>query len=165
MGEKVAAAKVTNSFLYPTRYSLTLVIPAVISLLLFVVMSYVLVPLWRQYRSRYSHYLPLDSISNHTSSFRSRLQDAIARWLMPSQWRLGIRDRLVQADEESDAGFESDGEELEDVLDNLGADRRHALSLDESMNHADSIRRLSRDLEEGFRDDSDDEADTRNRSR
>ncbi|KAK7911462.1 checkpoint protein hus1 protein [Apiospora marii] len=152
MGEKVAAAK-------------TLVIPAVISLLLFVVMSYVLIPLWRQYRSRYSHYLPLDTISNHTSSFRSRLQDAIARWLVPSQWRLGMRDRLVQADEESDAGFESDGEELEDVLDNLGADRRHALSLDANVDHTDSIRRLSRDLEEGFRDDSDDEADTRNRSR
>ncbi|KAK7967857.1 uncharacterized protein PG986_002134 [Apiospora aurea] len=134
MGEKVAAAK-------------TLVIPAVISLLLFVVMSYVLVPLWRQYRSRYSHYLPLDTISNHTSG----------------AW--GIRDRLVQADDASDAGFESDGEELEDVLDNLSDDRRHALSLDANVDHTDSIRRLSRDLEEGFRDDSDDEADTRNRGR
>ncbi|KAK8100384.1 uncharacterized protein PG998_008218 [Apiospora kogelbergensis] len=152
MGEKVAAAK-------------TLVIPAVISLLLFVVMSYVLVPLWRQYRSRYSHYLPLDTISNHTSSFRSRVQDAIANWLMPSQWRLGIRDRLVQADDASDAGFESDGEELEDVFDNLSNDRRHALSLDAHADHTDSNRRLSRDLEEGFRDDSDEEEDTRNRSR
>lgn len=64
---------------------------------------------------------------------------------MPSQWRLGIRDRLVQADDESDAGFESDGEELEDVLDNLGADRRHALSLDANVDHTDSIRRLSRE--------------------
>ncbi|OTB06107.1 hypothetical protein M426DRAFT_319184 [Hypoxylon sp. CI-4A] len=133
----------------------TLIIPAVISLILFILSTYVLVPLWRHYRARYSQYLPLDTISTHTSSMRIRVQDTIARWLIPSRWRFSIRDRVVVgSDDASDLGFSSeDGEELDDV-----DDRRHALSLDtHNLEHTDSIRRLSRDLEEGFRDDSDEE--------
>ncbi|KAH8652166.1 hypothetical protein BX600DRAFT_89212 [Xylariales sp. PMI_506] len=135
----------------------TLIIPAVISLILFVLSTYVLIPFWRHYRSRYSQYLPLDSISNHTSSFRSRVQSAIANRLIPSRWRMSIRERLVQADD--DTGFDSDdGEELEDV----DEERRHALSLDTAGRiETDSMRRLSRDLEEGFMDDSEDESDDR----
>ncbi|KAI1084137.1 hypothetical protein F5B20DRAFT_576281 [Whalleya microplaca] len=122
----------------------TLVIPAVISLLLFLISTYVLIPLWRRYRARYSQYLPLDSISNHTSSIRGRVQDALARWMVPSRWRIGGRDRVViGADDTSDLGFSSeDGEELDDVDD----DRRHALSLDtHTIEHTDTIRRLSRE--------------------
>lgn len=87
--------------------------------------------------------MPLESISNHTSSFRVRVQNAIANRLMPARWRIGIRERLVAA-EGSDAGFDSDdGEELEDVEE----DRRHALSLDTRgrLDHTDSNRRLSRE--------------------
>ncbi|KAI0169628.1 hypothetical protein GGR52DRAFT_573688 [Hypoxylon sp. FL1284] len=134
----------------------TLIVPAVISLILFLVSTYLLVPLWRHYHARYSQYLPLDRISNHTSSMRVRVQDAIARWITPSRWRIGGGDgMIVGADDASDIGFSSEeGEELDEVDD----DRRHALSLD--THHAestDSMRRLSRDLEEGFRDDSDEE--------
>ncbi|OTA67840.1 hypothetical protein K449DRAFT_388636 [Hypoxylon sp. EC38] len=142
----------------------TLIIPAVISLILFVLFTYVLVPLWRYYRTRYSQYLPLDTISTHTSSIRGRVQDAIARWLLPSRWRFSINERLVVGgDDQSDIGFSSEeGEELDEVDD----DRRHALSLDNhNLEHTDSIRRLSRDLEEGFRDDSEEEADNTRRVR
>ncbi|KAI4864641.1 hypothetical protein F4820DRAFT_422966 [Hypoxylon rubiginosum] len=141
----------------------TLIVPAVISLILFLLSSYVLVPLWRFYHARYSHYLPLDTISNHTSSMRVRIQDAIARWLIPSRWRIGGGDRVVVgADDASDLGFSSEeGEELDEVDD----DRRHALSLDtHHVDGTDSMRRLSRDLEEGFRDDSDEEDDNAHRS-
>ncbi|KAH6655357.1 hypothetical protein BKA67DRAFT_657304 [Truncatella angustata] len=141
----------------------TLIVPAVISLILFIVCSYILVPLWRQYRQRYSQYLPLETISNQTSSFRVRAQHAIAKWLIPARWRQSLHGRLVTA-EGSDAGFDSDdGEELGDVDD----DRRHALSLDTSgrIEHTDTNRRLSRDLEEGFMDDSDEEGDNRDRNR
>ncbi|KAI0011095.1 hypothetical protein F4779DRAFT_615949 [Xylariaceae sp. FL0662B] len=120
----------------------TLVIPAVISLILFLISTYVLVPLWRRYRARYSQYLPVDSISNHTSAVRGRVQDAIARW--PSRWRIGGGDRVVVgADDASDLGFSSEeGEELDEVDD----DRRHALSLDaHGIEHPDSVRRLSRE--------------------
>ncbi|KAI1135108.1 hypothetical protein F5Y05DRAFT_182403 [Hypoxylon sp. FL0543] len=141
----------------------TLIIPAVISLILFLVSTYVLVPLWRHYRTRYSQYLPLDTISTHTSSIRGRVQTTIARWLLPSRWRLNLRERLVVGDDASDLGFSSEeGEELDEVDD----DRRHALSLDtHSPEHVDSMRRLSRDLEEGFRDDSDEEDDSTRRAR
>ncbi|ORY71302.1 uncharacterized protein BCR38DRAFT_453880 [Pseudomassariella vexata] len=141
----------------------TLIVPALISLILFLVSTYILIPLWRQYRSRYSHYLPLETISDRTSSLRSRVQDAIARWIVPSQWRMGMRERLVIADGDSDVGFSSDeGEELDVVV---GEDRRRALSLDTRTEQTDSMMRLSRDLEEGFMDDSDDEAAPRQRGR
>lgn len=64
---------------------------------------------------------------------------------------------MIGGDDSSDIGFSSEeGEELDEVDD----DRRHALSLDNhNQEHTDSIRRLSRDLEEGFRDDSEEEDD------
>ncbi|KAI1421330.1 hypothetical protein F5Y12DRAFT_768244 [Xylaria sp. FL1777] len=140
----------------------TLLIPALVSLVLFLVLTYLLVPLWRHYRNRYSQYLPLDTISTQTTSLRIRMQNAVARWIASSsRWRLRGRDRVTVADDESDVGFSSEeGEELNEV----DEDRRHALSLDTHHQHADSDRRLSRDLEEGFRDDSDDDnnRDSRN---
>jgi hypothetical protein len=55
----------------------------------------------------------------------------------------------------SESGFdEEDGEELFEVGDN----RREALSLDSTRGRGDDVgRRLSRDLEEGFMDDSDED--------
>ncbi|KAI0865863.1 hypothetical protein F4860DRAFT_267900 [Xylaria cubensis] len=141
----------------------TLLIPALISLVLFLVLTYLAFPLWRYYRNRYSQYLPLDTISTQTTSFRIRMQDRIARWISSmSHWRLRNRGRVVVADDESDVGFSSEeGEELNEVVE----DGRHALSLDTHHQHADSNRRLSRDLEEGFRDDSDDDDDDNRDSR
>ncbi|KAI0457009.1 hypothetical protein F5B21DRAFT_501715 [Xylaria acuta] len=137
----------------------TLLIPALISLVLFLVLTYLVLPLWRYYRNRYSQYLPLGAISTQTTSLRIRTQDAIARWFSSmSRWRLRNGDRVAVADDESDVGFSSEeGEELNEV----DEARRHALSLDTHHQHADSNRRLSRDLEEGFRDDSDDNNDDR----
>jgi len=65
-----------------------------------------------------------------------------------------VRARLEVAENGSDAGFDSeDGEELGEVDE---ADRRNR-SRDSGA--IDTARRLSRDLEEGFMDDSDEEAD------
>ncbi|KAM7217853.1 hypothetical protein V8F06_006780 [Rhypophila decipiens] len=142
----------------------TLAIPAVISLIIFLVSTYLLIPLWRRYRNRYSQYLPLDSISNGTLSLRARIQNGIAQWLVPSNWRTRLQDRLVIAESgTSDAGYDSEeGEELNEVDDSARAvlERdRHAAAA-----HADTTRRLSRDLEEGFMDDSDEESgDSRTR--
>lgn len=49
--------------------------------------------------------------------------------------------------------WDDEGEELFEVDDN----RREALSLDARRGRDEDGRRLSRDLEEGFKDDSDDE--------
>ena len=124
---------------------------------MYLLLSYVIVPLWQRYRGRYSRYIPLDSINTHTSSLRQRLQDILTRFLLPSSWRSNLTGRFTASPEDgSDQGFDDeDGEELFEVDDN----RREALSLDSRRGH-DGESRLSRDLEEGFRDDSDEELNT-----
>jgi len=62
----------------------------------------------------------------------------------------------MSAQDGSGSDFDDEeGEELYDVDDN----RRQALSLDARRARDDDGRRLSRDLEEGFRDDSDEDDD------
>ncbi|KAM0297938.1 hypothetical protein ACHAPM_009219 [Fusarium culmorum] len=125
----------------------TLIVPAVISLILFILLTYVLIPLWRRY-ARYSQYLPLDTLSSHTSSLRERITARVAAWR-------SNRDVAFASDDGSDDGIGDDGEELGNVDEatwrQMEADTRAA--------RPDNARRLSRDLEEGFRDDSDDEPD------
>lgn len=74
--------------------------------------------------------------------------------MLPSTWRSDFNQGyIVSAEDGFGGGFdEDDGEELSDVDDH----RREALSLDARRGAVDD-RRLSRDLEEGFKDDSDDE--------
>ncbi|RDL35294.1 Uncharacterized protein BP5553_07225 [Venustampulla echinocandica] len=134
----------------------TLIVPAIISLILYLVISYVIVPTWKRYRNRYSNYLPLDTISTRTTSLRQRVQGAAVRLLVPSAWaaRWGDNRYTASAQDGSGSDFDDDeGEELYDVDDN----RREALSLDARRGGYTEGRRLSRDLEEGFKDDSDDE--------
>ncbi|KAK0651982.1 hypothetical protein B0T16DRAFT_454394 [Cercophora newfieldiana] len=131
----------------------TLIVPAIISLIIFLVGTYLLYPLWQHYRYRYSHYLPLETIQSRTSSFRTRVQDSIASFIASAVWRPSVQARLVVEDQ-SDAGFDSDdGEELGDV--DESARRDHS----RNSSAIDSTRRLSRDLEEGFMDDSDEEVE------
>jgi hypothetical protein len=139
-----------------TDNSQTLIIPAIISLLIYLLISYLVVPIWKRYRGRYSNYLPLDTISNQTTSFRQRVQSAVADFLVPSSWRRDRNLHAVGAQDGSGSDFDEDeGEELSGFDDN----RREALSLDASRGRDDDGRRLSRDLEEGFKDDSDDDSD------
>jgi len=143
----------------------TLVIPALISLILYLLISYLIVPIWKRYRGRYSNYLPLDTITTHTTSWRQRAQSAVVDLLVPSSWRRNWNNRqTVSAQEGSGSDFDDDeGEELYEVDDH----RREALSLDARRGRDEDGMRLSRDLEEGFKDESDDEeteADPRRRS-
>ncbi|KAL7958949.1 hypothetical protein V8C34DRAFT_281634 [Trichoderma compactum] len=128
----------------------TLVIPAVISLILFLLLTFVVVPVWRRYRSRYSQYLPIDAISEHTTSWRYRITNRIVRIAsLPFRWRRdgdiamagGIPDRDLEEGEELD----DIDEDIVEVLSALARSRR-----------SDNERRLSRELEEGFIDDSSD---------
>jgi hypothetical protein len=135
-----------------------LVIPAIISLILYLLISYVIVPVWKRYRGRYSHYLPLDTITTRTTTFRQRFQDALVRYLLPSTWRTDFGGRRYTVSAQDGTGSdldEEEGEELYEVDDH----RREALSLDAMRGRNEDGSRLSRDLEEGFRDDSEDEDD------
>ncbi|KAK0383476.1 hypothetical protein NLU13_9387 [Sarocladium strictum] len=127
-----------------------LLVPAVISLILFLFLTYALLPAWRRYRNRYSQYIPVDGFSDRTSSIRSRIADRLSRFRLP--WS---RDRdIVTATDERDHDL-SDGEELGNVDEDV-ARRLEQLS---QPRRPDNTRRLSRDLEEGFRDDSSDDSD------
>ncbi|TFB04002.1 hypothetical protein CCMA1212_003950 [Trichoderma ghanense] len=125
----------------------TLVIPAVISLILFLVLTFVVVPVWRRYRSRYSQYLPLDAISEHTTSLRYRITGRLLRIAsLPFTWR---RDRQVasgQAGGGGGGGGLSDrdleeGEELEDIDDDIA----QVLEAIARSRRPDNTRRLSRE--------------------
>ncbi|KAJ4327556.1 hypothetical protein N0V84_001945 [Fusarium piperis] len=126
----------------------TLAVPAVVSLILFLLSTYVLIPLWRRY-ARYSQYLPLDSLSSQTLSLRDRITSRI------SAWRSNRNAPFTSETVSEDGLDDEDGEELGHVDEatwrQMEADTRAA--------RPDNTRRLSRDLEEGFRDDSDDESD------
>jgi hypothetical protein len=116
-------------------------VPAIISLVIFLLGRYLLYPLWQHYRYRYSHYLPLETIQSRTSSIRTRVQDSIGAFVASAVWRPSVRARLEVAENDSDAGFDSeDGEELGDVDE---ADRRNR-SRDDGV--IDTTRRLSREL-------------------
>lgn len=136
----------------------TLIIPALISLILYLIISYAIVPIWKRYRGRYNNYLPLDSITTRTTSLRHRIQNAVFSRLIPSTWRrdFGGERYAVSAEDGTGSDFDDEeGEELYEVDDG----HREALSLDARRGRDIDGRRLSRDLEEGFKDDSDDEED------
>ncbi|KAL2263027.1 hypothetical protein VTK26DRAFT_8552 [Humicola hyalothermophila] len=138
----------------------TLFAPALISLIIFLTLTYVLVPFWIRYRNRYSQYLPLDTISNSTSSIRSRIQGLFARFMMPPLWRARASERVVVAERTS---FDSeDGEELGDVYESTA---RRGVDQQRGNSTADNTRRLSRDLEEGFLSDESDRETERTRGR
>ncbi|POR38727.1 Uncharacterized protein TPAR_01077, partial [Tolypocladium paradoxum] len=136
----------------PTSLSLlkTLFVPAVVSLLIFLVLTFVLVPVWRRNRNRYSQYLPINSISDRTSSLRHRIVGRFAG-LNTLATFLSAR-QVVFAH-----GAADDGEELGDV----DEETWRAIESHVPSAQLDSSRRLSQDLEEGFMDDSDEEPDRR----
>ncbi|KAL3495658.1 hypothetical protein BJX62DRAFT_195708 [Aspergillus germanicus] len=130
----------------------TLFIPAIISLTLYVLISFVIVPFFRRYHQRYSQYLPLETITAHTSSLWERIADAVMRRFLPSSWRqqahiTDAQDNISILDEE--------GEIMVGM--HMDSAHREALERRRSTVVAEDEGRLSRELEEGFMDDSDDE--------
>ncbi|KAI9864665.1 MAG: hypothetical protein M1813_003155 [Trichoglossum hirsutum] len=142
----------------------TILIPAIISLSLYLLLTYLLLPFIRRHRQRYSQYLPLPR--------PTRLQDAVSSLLLPSGWAAsrfrihspsGFRDRFMfgvagrRSVSVDDDGISSvfDEEEGEDMVGFvIDERRREALERRRSEGLGEEEARLSRDLEEGFRDDS-----------
>ncbi|KAK3399024.1 hypothetical protein B0T20DRAFT_351857, partial [Sordaria brevicollis] len=121
----------------------TLVIPAIIALILYLVLTFAVIPIWIRYRNRYSQYLPLETITDGASSLRARITDRITTWFITSAWRSRLQDRIEVADNRPSTDFDSDdGEELNDVDEALrrALERREQPSIDDNSN-----RRLSRD--------------------
>lgn len=122
-----------------TRLSQTLLVPAVVSLLIFVFLTYAIVPVWRRYRNRYSQYLPLDTISNQTSSLRHRIGGRLARFALPSAWRRE-REVILASGASSDNELD-EGEELNEV----DAEMWRRIERHGQAGRPDNTRRLSRE--------------------
>ncbi|KAI9880161.1 MAG: hypothetical protein M1830_004980 [Pleopsidium flavum] len=134
----------------------TILIPLLISLALYLVLTYALLPLYRRHYARYSHYL-LQNLSTHTSSMRERLSQALMSILLPSSWRRQqqVVDGGRGADSDDGLFDEEEGEGMVGFAMDEG--RRQQLERRAAVEPGDDERRLSRDLEEGFRDDSDED--------
>ncbi|KAL4899717.1 hypothetical protein BDW74DRAFT_108732 [Aspergillus multicolor] len=129
----------------------TIFIPAIISLTLYVLISFLIVPFFRRYHQRYSQYLPLETITAHTSSLWERIADAIMRRFLPSSWR---QQAHISDANDNISILDEEGEIMVGM--NMDAAHREALERRRST-IAEDEGRLSRDLEEGFMDDSDEE--------
>ncbi|KAB5545672.1 hypothetical protein GE09DRAFT_1131966 [Coniochaeta sp. 2T2.1] len=125
----------------------TLIIPALISLIAYLLLTFLVVPLYTRYRTRYS-YVPiplapsLDSISSTTSGLRARIQSLAGRYLVPSAWRR--RTDIGSAedpDDEDGLDFDEDGEELGHVRGGSDSDAGR----DGRGGRRDDVRRLSRE--------------------
>lgn len=134
----------------------TLLIPAVISLALYLLLSFLIVPFFRRYHQRYSQYLPLQAISAHTLSLRDRIADAVMRFFLPSAWR-----RQTDAQHDNISIFDEEGE----IMVGMDMDPSRREALERRRDTADASSRLSRDLEQGFMDDSDDDENDQGHSR
>lgn len=133
----------------------TICVPALISLFLYAALSYAIIPFYRKHRQRYAQYLPLETISQHSSSLGSRISRTLARFLCPSAWSEGRFRGGRYSAVGVDGGLfeEEDGEGLVGFV--VDTQRQEQLGRSSDIQHSD--RRLSRDLEEGFQDESDDE--------
>ncbi|KAI9763436.1 MAG: hypothetical protein M1840_000518 [Geoglossum simile] len=148
-----------------TKTRQTILIPALISLVLYLLTTYVFLPLFRRHRQRYSQYLPLPPSS-------TRLRTTLFT-LFPSQGFFSRRNRTRRHG--ADMGHSVDGGDIEDAIDgaessvfddeegedmvgfDIDEQRREALERRRNGANRGEVVRLSRDLEEGFRDDSSDE--------
>ncbi|OGE51227.1 hypothetical protein PENARI_c014G00436 [Penicillium arizonense] len=131
-------------------FAKTILIPALIALTIYILATCLILPIFRRYHQRYSQYLPLHNISAHTLSLRDRIADAIMRFFLPSTWRRGAH----MAEHDTISIDDDEGEILVGM--DMDAARREALERRRGS-VAEAEGRLSRDLEEGFMDDSDEE--------
>ncbi|KAF2688728.1 hypothetical protein K458DRAFT_275370, partial [Lentithecium fluviatile CBS 122367] len=135
----------------------SLFIPLFLAAILYVAIAHLILPFVRRHRSRYSQYLPMSTgVAETTASWRTRISDALFNLFVPASW---VQRRFVV---DGSNGDHNDDELFDDVegegmvgFDPIDERRREALEQRRSMMGEDE-RRLSRELEEGFKDESDD---------
>jgi hypothetical protein len=128
-------------------------VPLFLAAILYVAVALVILPFVRRHRSRYAQYLPMPA----APTWRTTLSDALYNLFVPSTW---TRNREVVQHE--DELFDDDEGEGMVGFEPVDQGRREALEQRRSI--MEEERRLGRELEEGFKDDSDDEHDERRRS-
>ncbi|RMZ72781.1 Electron transport complex subunit C [Pyrenophora seminiperda CCB06] len=142
----------------------TILIPLFLAAVLYALLALILLPFVRRHRSRYSQYLPMPAAVADfpTSSWRTHVSDALYNLFVPSTWGRQRQRAVVDGSGQHDDDL-FDDEEGEGMVgfDPIDERRREALEQRRSIMEEES--RLGRELEEGFKDDSDDELDDERR--
>ena len=128
-----------------TDFHQTVLLPPVFALALYVLTTYLILPYYRHLRARSSYsLLPSSQSSPNNPSLTSRLFSRIQTLVGTSKRRASLNSLL--GDEELEEGFNNLSDET-----NPG---RNIVAVDSDT---EGDRRLSRELEAGFRDSSDEE--------
>jgi hypothetical protein len=102
-------------------------------------------------------------VTDFPTSWRTKLSDALYNLFVPSTWGRGRSVVDGSGDHHDDELF--DDEEGEDMVGFDPIDQRRREALEQRRSMMEEERRVGRDLEQVFKDDSDDEAeDDRRRS-
>ncbi|OAG01792.1 uncharacterized protein CC84DRAFT_1046480, partial [Paraphaeosphaeria sporulosa] len=135
----------------------SLLVPLVLAAILYVALAYAIIPFVRRHRTRYSQYLPMPAgVAQSTASWRTKISDALTNLFVPSSW---LRGRRVIVDGSGGEHAEEDlfdDEEGEGMVGFDPVDERRREALEQRRSMMEDDRRLSRELEQGFKDDSDD---------
>ncbi|KAF2878473.1 hypothetical protein BDV95DRAFT_589401 [Massariosphaeria phaeospora] len=140
----------------------TIFIPLFLAALLYIVLAFFILPFVRRHRSRYSQYLPMNTgVAESTASWRTTVSDALYNLFVPSSWGRSRHRRVVDGssgEHNEDELFDDEEGEGMVGFDPIDQRRREALEQRRSIMGEDD-RRLGRELEEGFKDESDDDTD------
>jgi hypothetical protein len=153
--------------LQPTNAALqSLLLPLVFAAILYLALAHAIIPFVRRHRSRYTQYLPMPAgVAESTASWRTKISDALTNLFLPASWARG---RQVVVDGSGSEHHEEDlfdDEEGEGMVGFDPVDERRREALEQRRSMMEEDRRLNRELEQGFKDDSDDEhEDERRRS-
>ncbi|KAK4968196.1 hypothetical protein LTR66_011822 [Elasticomyces elasticus] len=142
-------------------------LPALAALALYSLIAQVIIPLIRRHRQRYSQYTPLHStsFSDRANGLRNRIGNGLTAFVLPSFGRArnvtvpngSSRERSMSGSDEELFGDEQ-GENM--VSFEQDERRRRREEAERIRGHIEDRRRLSRDLEEGFMDESEDDGST-----
>ncbi|KZM24540.1 uncharacterized protein EKO05_0008713 [Ascochyta rabiei] len=138
--------------------------PLFIALALYLSATLLILPFIRRHRTRYSQYLPMPTtLSTHATTWRTTLSDALYALFMPSTWTRQPPIHVHDDDDDDSSDFDDDEGEGMVGFDPIDERRREALeqrrreALEQRRSLVDEERRLGRELEQGFKDDSEDE--------
>ncbi|CAK7271988.1 hypothetical protein SEPCBS57363_004903 [Sporothrix epigloea] len=114
----------------------TLFLPALAALIVFILFTFIIVPVWQHYRNRYSHYLPLGTLSNQTLSLRDRMQSSLSHFFSRASTSNSWRERTAVND-----GIFGIGDRIRSLLGrgNLGASPGRNSGDEEGTNESDLL--------------------------
>jgi hypothetical protein len=140
-----------------------LLIPALTASALYLLLAHLILPLLRKHRARYNQYLPLETISSTSTTLRDRFSNFLTRLARPPGRVADGGGGWGDGDGEGD--FEAFGDEEGESMVGFDFRRQEREVRGGRVESLWSDGRLSRDLEEGFRDDSEDEEEEGRRGR